>query len=101
MDRLLSFSEGTGEASILPSLAGMARQVNVCQRERSRMSTHGYAAADCQVDCQPFELALFSLDRGGRPQAAALLIWTVVDRPGQAGKSYESAARQPFQAVEG
>jgi hypothetical protein len=41
MERLLSFSEEIAEASILPSLAGMARRVNVCQRERSRMSTHG------------------------------------------------------------
>jgi hypothetical protein len=41
MERLLSFSKELAEASILPSLAGTTRQVNVCQRERSRMSTHG------------------------------------------------------------
>ena len=51
-----------------------------------------YAAGDCQVDCQPFALALLSLDRGGRPRAADLPIWTAMDRPGQAGESYESAS---------
>ena len=50
------------------------------------------ALADCQVDCQPLELPLFSSDGGGRVQAADLLKWTAVDRPGQAGKSYESAS---------
>jgi hypothetical protein len=54
---------------------------------------------DCQADCLPFELALFSLDPSGQVQAVDLLIWTVMHRPGQAGKSYESAARSPVQAV--
>jgi hypothetical protein len=43
--------------------------------------------ADCQVDCQPLERAMFSLDSGGRVQAADLVIWTAMDQPGQAGKS--------------
>jgi hypothetical protein len=55
--------------------------------------------ADCQVDCQPPELVLFRLDGSGQVQAADLLIWTAMDWPGEAGKSYESAARQPVQAV--
>ena len=42
---------------------------------------HGYWS---WADCQPLELALFSLDGGGRLQAADLLIWTVMDRSGQA-----------------
>ena len=46
---------------------------------------------DCQVDCQPFELALFSLDCGRRLQAADLLIWTAMDGAGQVRESYESA----------
>ena len=47
----------------------------------------GSSLADCQVDCQPFVLAMFSLDGGGRVQAADLVIWTAMDRPEQAGKS--------------
>jgi hypothetical protein len=43
--------------------------------------------ADCQVDCQPLEQAMFGLDGGGRVQASELVIWTAMDRSGQAGKS--------------
>jgi hypothetical protein len=46
-----------------------------------------HLAHDCQVDCQAFELALFSSDHIGRLQAAELLIWTPMDQPGQTGKS--------------
>jgi hypothetical protein len=45
------------------------------------------AAGDYQVDCQPLELAMFSLDGGGWVQAADLVIWTAMDRPGRPGKS--------------
>jgi hypothetical protein len=50
---------------------------------------HGAAVSppDCQLDCQPLERALFSLDGGGLVQAADLVIWTAMDRPEQAGKS--------------
>jgi hypothetical protein len=43
--------------------------------------------ADCQVDCQPLELAMFGLDGGERMQAADLVIWTATDWPEHAGKS--------------
>jgi hypothetical protein len=42
---------------------------------------------DCQVDCQPHEPVMDSLDGGGRVQVADLLIWMAMDRSEHAGKS--------------
>jgi len=38
---------------------------------------------------------MFSLDGGGRVQAADLVIWTAMDRPEQAGKSWKFARHSP------
>ena len=50
-------------------------------------SGRGGLPADCQIDCQPLEPPMFSLDRGGQVQAADLVIWTAMDLREQMGKS--------------
>ena len=59
----------------------------VCILHANGDSAGSERPADCQVDYQPLELAMFSLDGGGRGQAADLVIWTTADRSGQTGKS--------------
>ena len=55
----------------------------------------GSSLADCQVDCQPFVLAMFSLDGGGRVQAADLVIWTATDRLERRGRVGSSPVAPP------
>jgi hypothetical protein len=72
-----------------------------CRRGSDSIRGHGAGHSwhlDCQVDCQPFELALFSLDRGGLAQAVYMHRWTAADGDGQAGKSYESSGQEVLHA---
>jgi hypothetical protein len=47
----------------------------VCIPTRDGDSAGAERPADRQVDCQRLELAMFSLDGGGRVQASDLVIW--------------------------
>jgi hypothetical protein len=71
----------------LPRLGSTAAIVGRTTAHDALTAGNGSFLVDCQLDCQPLELPVFSLDEGAQAQVVYLHRWTATDGAGRAGKS--------------